>query len=85
MSSVDSVAVSMNNKQVERKQTGCMICLPGHHDCSGKRKEFGASQRPASENAMAPHSSTLAWRIQWTEKPGGLQSMGSRRVRHDMT
>ena len=32
---------------------------------------------------MAPHSSTLAWKIPWTEKPGGLQSMGSRGVRHD--
>ena len=32
---------------------------------------------------MAPHSSTLAWKIPWTEKPGGLQSMGSRRVGHD--
>ena len=32
---------------------------------------------------MAPHSSTLAWKIPWTEQPGGLQSMGSRRVRHD--
>ena len=29
---------------------------------------------------MAPHSSTLAWRVPWTEEPGGLQSMGSRRV-----
>ena len=32
---------------------------------------------------MAPHSSTLAWKIPWTEKPGGLQSMGSLRVGHD--
>ena len=36
-----------------------------------------------SEKAMAPHSSPLAWRIPWTEEPGGLQSMGSWRVRHD--
>ena len=36
-----------------------------------------------SEKAMAPHSSTLAWRIPWTEEPGRLQSMGSRRVEHD--
>ena len=35
------------------------------------------------EKAMAPHSSTLAWKIPWTEEPGGLQSMGSLRVRHD--
>ena len=32
---------------------------------------------------MAPHSSTLAWKIPWTEEPGGLQSMGSKKVRHD--
>ena len=32
---------------------------------------------------MAPHSSTLAWRIPWMEEPGGLQSMGSLRVGHD--
>ena len=36
-----------------------------------------------SEKAMAPDSSTLAWKIPWTEEPGGLQSMGSLRVRHD--
>ena len=36
-----------------------------------------------SEKATAPHSSTLAWKIPWTEEPGGLQSMGSLRVGHD--
>ena len=35
------------------------------------------------EKAMAPHSSTLAWKIPWTEGPGGLQSMGSLGVGHD--
>jgi len=37
----------------------------------------------ASENTMAPHSSTLAWKIPWTEESGRLQSMGSLRVGHD--
>ena len=32
---------------------------------------------------MASHSSVLVWKIPWTEKPGGLQSMGSQRLRHD--
>ena len=36
-----------------------------------------------SEKAMAPHPSTLAWKIPWTEEPDGLQSMGSRKVGHD--
>ena len=35
------------------------------------------------EKEMAPHSSTLAWKIPWTEEPGRLQSMGLQRVRHD--
>ena len=35
------------------------------------------------EKEMAIHSSILAWIIPWTEEPGGLQSMGSQRVRHD--
>ena len=36
-----------------------------------------------SQKAMAPHSSTLAWKIPWTEESGRLQSMRSLRVRHD--
>ena len=35
------------------------------------------------EEEMATHSSILAWRIPWTEEPGGLQFMGSQRVRYD--
>ena len=35
------------------------------------------------EKGMATHSRFLAWRIPWTGEPGGLQSMGSHRVRHD--
>ena len=36
-----------------------------------------------AKKEMATHSSVLLWRILWTEEPGGLQSMGSQRVRHD--
>ena len=36
------------------------------------------------EEGLAIYSSTLAWRIPWTEEPGGLQSMKSHRVRHDL-
>ena len=35
------------------------------------------------EKGMATHSSILTWEIPWTEEPGGLQSMGSQKVRHD--
>ena len=44
---------------------------------------FNMLSRLVMEKAMAPHSSTLAWKISWTEEPGGLPSMGSHRVRHD--
>ena len=39
--------------------------------------------REKREKTMAPHSSTLAWKIPWVEEPGRLQSMGSQRVGHD--
>ena len=42
-----------------------------------------AASSESQEKAMAPHSSTLAWKIPWTEKPGRLQSMGLLRVGHD--
>ena len=43
---------------------------------------FGTWEYPLEEG-MATHSSILAWRIPWTEEPGGLQSIGSQRVRHN--
>ena len=40
-------------------------------------------QEDPLEKEMATHSSILAWEIPWTEEPGGIQSMGLQRVRHD--
>ena len=40
-------------------------------------------QEDPLEEGMATHSSILAWRIPWTEEPGGLQPIGLRRLRHD--
>ena len=48
---------------------------------SGIPNVYLFTQRP--EKAMAPNSSTLAWKIRWTEETGRLQSMGSRRVEHE--
>ena len=42
------------------------------------------SQEDPLEKEMATHSSILAWKIPWTEEPGGLQSMGSQRAGHDL-
>ena len=44
--------------------------------------QFLGRENPLEEG-MATHSSILAWRIPWTEEPGGLQSMGSQRVGHN--
>ena len=44
--------------------------------------QFLGQEEPL-EKEMTIHSSILAWRIPWTEEPGGLLSMGSQRVRHD--
>ena len=61
-------------------------------NCKGKNKtvtvcrwhtNIGFSICRIPEKAMAPHSSTLAWKIPWMEEPGRLQSMGSLRVGHD--
>ena len=40
-------------------------------------------QEDLLEKGMAIHSSILAWKIPWTEEPGGLQSMGSQSIKHD--
>ena len=45
--------------------------------------DYNAALDLLGEKVMAPHSSTLAWKIPWTEEPGRLQSMGSLRVGHD--
>ena len=48
-----------------------------------KRQQDSQQVEELAEKAMAPHSSTLAWKIPWTEELGGLQSMGLLRVGHD--
>ena len=54
-------------------------CLPAIQET---RVRYLGREDPL-EKEMATHSRILAWRIPWTEKPGGLQSMGSQRVGHD--
>ena len=71
--------------------------LPSHHESWASLVVQLANSQPTMwenrvrslggidplEKEMATHSSILAWRIPWTEEPGGLQSMGSQRVGHD--
>ena len=51
--------------------------------CFEPHEQFVTDSTSKSEKAMAPHSSTLAWKIPWTEEPGRLQSMGWLGVGHD--
>ena len=61
-----------------------LFCFLFHDLCFGVYYFLSfASLEFSSEKAMAPHSSTLAWKIPWMEEPGGLQSMGSLRVGHN--
>ena len=81
--------------QLSRPYLATRKRLPKSHRLSGvwvamcdntvKNMEFEDRLKFKSwlETAMAPHSSTLAWKIPWTEEPGRLQSMGSQRVGHD--
>ena len=76
----------------------CLMSPPGGRTDLGRDTQMSRSVRfcramliklnsgglvSPGEKAMAPHSSTLAWKIPWTEEPGRLQSMGSHRVGHD--
>ena len=56
-------------------------CLPMQETQEMQVRSLGREE--PSEKEMATHSSILAWKIPWTEEPGGLQSMGSERVRRN--
>ena len=72
---------------------GTTVFPSGDPGVSGAGRDWGQEEKGTTEDerartvltekAMAPHSSTLAWRIPWTEEPGRLQPMGSLRVGHD--
>ena len=74
----------LNEQEPKRWQ----VCLKGSKNIDiGVFKLFGSHhltlREDSLEEGMATQSSILAWRIPWTEEPGGLQSMGSHRVGHD--
>ena len=60
--------------------SGSLRCL--FLDKARETRVQSLRQEDSLEKGMAMHSSSLAWRIPWTEEPSGLQVMGSQRVRH---
>ena len=77
--------VKNHQQSIRLRKVSNMGCV-GHHsppclEWPPKKASINqAASSHFSEKAMAPHSSTLAWKISWTEEPGRLQSMGSLRV-----
>ena len=63
-------------------QPVALIHSTGVEGVTEQRHLFSLSYT-SQEKAMAPHSSTLAWKIPWTKEPGKLKSMGSLRAGHD--
>ena len=61
----------------------CQNLISYPYDMNFFKIKSGNILEGSLHGAMATHSSTLAWKIPWMEEPGGLQSMGSLRVRHD--
>ena len=72
----------------DRLPTPAILGFPGSSDSkefacnAGDRSSIPGLEDPL-EKGKASHSSILAWRIPWTEKPGGLQSMGLQRAGHN--
>ena len=62
---------------------GDLGLMPKHLPAMRETRLRSLGREDPVEKEMATHSSTLAWKIPWTEEPGRLQSMGSQRVGHD--
>ena len=76
----------INERCNGQQTTFCLFSFPG--GASGREPtssvgDGGDEGQQALEEGKAAHSSVRAWRIPWTEEPGGLQSMGSQRVGRD--
>ena len=75
------ICTNINTLYIMRKNGTIRAKSPGTTEYRAVPNKAGMYSPP--EKAMAPHSSTLAWRIPGTMEPGGLPSMGSHRVGHD--
>ena len=71
------------NKTAQASQTAPVVKNPSAKQETKEAPVQSLGQECPLEEGTSSHSGILAWRIPWTEEPGGLQSMGSQRVRHD--
>ena len=70
-------------KSLTKYSSSLVVQIVKHLPTMQKTRVQSLGQEDPLEKEMATHSSTLAWKIPWMEEPGGLQSVGSQRVRHD--
>ena len=70
--------------RVEHTDPGCEFEVYSRKSCYLLKSDLFLPCLPNLETEMATHSSILAWRISWTEEPGGPQSTGLQRVGHDL-
>ena len=76
--------LNLPNLGLDGQELSNQVFLSPNDTSAHSEIELGITlEKSDSEVAMAPPSSTLAWKIPWMEKPGGLQSKGSLRVGHD--
>ena len=72
----------LNTNELEGLHGGSLKNLPAMQEAQKTQVQSLGPEDPLEEGT-ATHSSILAWRIPWTEEPGGLQSIGSQRVRYN--
>ena len=73
----------MKNKTDNKDSHPLVAQMVKHLPIMQEAQVGSLDQEDSLEKGMATHCSILAWRLPWTEKPGGLQSLGSYRVGHD--
>ena len=79
----DPVGEGEGQKKAAMRKVALVVKNPPASDAAQEMGVVSLGWEDPLEEETATHSSTLAWRIPWTEEPGGLGSLGSQRVRHD--
>ena len=76
-------ALKVNWRSIYRTSYSLVAEMVKHLSTMQETQDWALGWEDPLEKEMAIHSSTIAWKISWTEEPGRLQSIGSQRVRHD--
>ena len=79
----NKMELQINRLETRIKKKQEMAQMVKHLSTMWETRVQSLGREDSLEKKMAIHSSTIAWKIPWTEEPGRLQSMGSLRVRHD--